>query len=112
MRTYNNNLLFSALRIETKWIYYYTIWLFALLQFEHVINYSVSKILINNFMRYKLLGKSGLKVSGLSLGTMTFGEDRGWGSSKEESRKIFDAFVNSNNQRKICKDLRTLVKFN
>ena len=44
-------------------------------------------------MRYKLLGKSGLRVSELGLGTMTFGEDWGWGASKEESRKIFDAFV-------------------
>jgi aryl-alcohol dehydrogenase-like predicted oxidoreductase len=44
-------------------------------------------------MKYKLLGKSGLKVSELSLGTMTFGEEWGWGSSKEESRKVFDAYV-------------------
>jgi aryl-alcohol dehydrogenase-like predicted oxidoreductase len=44
-------------------------------------------------MRYKLLGKSGLRVSELCLGTMTFGEDWGWGSSREESRKIFDAFL-------------------
>ena len=44
-------------------------------------------------MRYKLLGKSGLRVSELCLGTMTFGEDWGWGATKEESRKIFDAFV-------------------
>ena len=46
-------------------------------------------------MRYKLLGKSGLRVSELCLGTMTFGEDWGWGASKEESRKIFNAFVNA-----------------
>ena len=44
-------------------------------------------------MRYKLLGKSGLRVSELCLGTMTFGEDWGWGSSQEESRKIYDAFM-------------------
>lgn len=44
-------------------------------------------------MRYKLLGKSGLRVSQLCLGTMTFGEDWGWGASKDESRQIFDAFV-------------------
>ena len=43
-------------------------------------------------MRYRLLGRSGLRVSELCLGTMTFGEDWGWGSSKEESRQIFDAF--------------------
>ncbi len=44
-------------------------------------------------MRYKLLSQSGLRVSELCLGTMTFGEDWGWGSSKEESRLIFDAYV-------------------
>ncbi|MDP4163375.1 MAG: aldo/keto reductase, partial [Bacillota bacterium] len=44
-------------------------------------------------MKYKLLGKSGLRVSELALGTMTFGEDWGFGASKEESQKIFNAFV-------------------
>ena len=43
-------------------------------------------------MRYRLLGKSGLRVSQLCLGTMTFGEDWGWGSSRDESRQILDAF--------------------
>jgi aryl-alcohol dehydrogenase-like predicted oxidoreductase len=43
-------------------------------------------------MRYRLLGKSGLRVSELCLGTMTFGEDWGWGSAKDESRKVYDAF--------------------
>ncbi|MBI3732886.1 MAG: aldo/keto reductase [Chloroflexi bacterium] len=46
-------------------------------------------------MRYKLLGRSGLRVSELCLGTMTFGEDWGWGASKEESRAIFDGFANA-----------------
>lgn len=44
-------------------------------------------------MRYKLLGNSGLRVSELCLGTMTFGEDWGWGSSKELSREIFERFA-------------------
>ena len=44
-------------------------------------------------MRYKLLGKSGLRVSEICLGTMTFGEDWGWGASKDESHRIFDAFA-------------------
>ena len=44
-------------------------------------------------MRYKLFGKSGLRVSELALGTMTFGDDWGWGASKEESKKIFEAFA-------------------
>ncbi len=46
-------------------------------------------------MRYKLLGRSGLRVSELCLGTMTFGEDWGWGASKAECRKIFDAFADA-----------------
>jgi aryl-alcohol dehydrogenase-like predicted oxidoreductase len=44
-------------------------------------------------MRYTLLGRSGLRVSELALGTMTFGDAWGWGASAEESRRIFDAFV-------------------
>ena len=44
-------------------------------------------------MRYKLLGKSGLRVSELALGTMTFGTVWGWGASAEESRRIFDAYA-------------------
>src|SRR5258707_12799002 len=43
-------------------------------------------------MRYQLLGRSGLRVSEICLGTMTFGEEWGWGSSKAESRGIYDRF--------------------
>ncbi len=43
-------------------------------------------------MRYKLLGDSGLRVSEFALGTMTFGQDWGWGSSKETAAGIYDAF--------------------
>jgi len=43
-------------------------------------------------MRYKLFGNSGLRVSELCLGTMTFGEDWGWGGSVEECRKMVDVF--------------------
>jgi aryl-alcohol dehydrogenase-like predicted oxidoreductase len=43
-------------------------------------------------MRYRLLGNSGLRVSEAALGTMTFGEEWGWGSAKDESRKVYDAF--------------------
>jgi len=45
-----------------------------------------------NTMNYQLLGRSGLRVSDLCLGTMTFGEDWGWGAPKEEAKKIYDAF--------------------
>jgi aryl-alcohol dehydrogenase-like predicted oxidoreductase len=43
-------------------------------------------------MNYQLLGRSGLRVSDLCLGTMTFGDDWGWGAAKDQARKIYDAF--------------------
>jgi aryl-alcohol dehydrogenase-like predicted oxidoreductase len=43
-------------------------------------------------MKYRLLGNSGLRVSEISLGTMTFGEDWGWGTGKDEARKIYEAY--------------------
>jgi aryl-alcohol dehydrogenase-like predicted oxidoreductase len=43
-------------------------------------------------MNYQLLGRSGLRVSDLCLGAMTFGEDWGWGAAKEECRRIYDAY--------------------
>jgi aryl-alcohol dehydrogenase-like predicted oxidoreductase len=43
-------------------------------------------------MNYQLLGRSGLRVSDICLGTMTFGEEWGWGSAKDEARKIYDAY--------------------
>jgi len=46
-------------------------------------------------MRYKLFGNSGLRVTELALGTMTFGTDWGWGAPKDECRKIFDAYVSA-----------------
>lgn len=44
-------------------------------------------------MRYRLLGRSGLRVSEVALGTMTFGDAWGWGAPANESRRIFDAYV-------------------
>lgn len=44
-------------------------------------------------MRYVLFGKSGLRVSELCLGTMTFGPNWGWGAEKPECQKIFDAYA-------------------
>lgn len=44
-------------------------------------------------MRYKLLGASGLRVSELCLGTMTFGEEWGFGADTGECRKVYDMFV-------------------
>jgi aryl-alcohol dehydrogenase-like predicted oxidoreductase len=44
-------------------------------------------------MRYRLLGPSGLRVSELCLGTMTFGDDWGWGADAATSGQIFARFV-------------------
>lgn len=44
-------------------------------------------------LKYNLFGKSGLRVSELCLGALTFGEENGWGASKEESRAMFDAYA-------------------
>jgi aryl-alcohol dehydrogenase-like predicted oxidoreductase len=42
---------------------------------------------------YVTLGRSGLRVSPLCLGAMTFGEDLGWGTSVEESQQIIDRYI-------------------
>src|SRR6476620_2241757 len=44
-------------------------------------------------MKYKLLGRSGLKVSELCLGTMGFGTEGGWGADKETSFSIIEKFA-------------------
>ena len=43
---------------------------------------------------FRTLGRSGLIVSPLALGTMTFGTPR-WGSSNDVSRAVFDAYVDA-----------------
>ena len=42
---------------------------------------------------YYTLGNSGLRVSRLALGTMTFGTEWGWGTEKATARALFDAYV-------------------
>jgi aryl-alcohol dehydrogenase-like predicted oxidoreductase len=42
---------------------------------------------------YITLGRSGLRISPLSLGTMTFGEDSGWGASPETAEAILTAYL-------------------
>lgn len=42
---------------------------------------------------YRLLGRSGLRVSPLALGAATFGTDWGWGAERDEARKLFDRYV-------------------
>lgn len=47
-------------------------------------------------MKYKILGKTGMRVSEVCLGTMTFGDDwGGFGANKDESRNVFDAFLDA-----------------
>ncbi|WP_420596364.1 aldo/keto reductase [Deinococcus sp.] len=43
---------------------------------------------------YRTLGRSGLIVSPLALGTMTFG-NKGWGSADDVSEAIFNAYVDA-----------------
>jgi aryl-alcohol dehydrogenase-like predicted oxidoreductase len=40
-----------------------------------------------------LLGRSGLRVSPLALGTATFGTEWGWGTEQDDARKLFDTYV-------------------
>jgi aryl-alcohol dehydrogenase-like predicted oxidoreductase len=56
-------------------------------QFQHYHN--------QDYMRYKLLGKSGLRVSEVCLGTMTFGTEWNQGADFEESKKQFELFANA-----------------
>lgn len=42
---------------------------------------------------YRLLGRSGLRVSPLALGAATFGTDWGWGAEQDEARKLFDLYI-------------------
>jgi aryl-alcohol dehydrogenase-like predicted oxidoreductase len=43
-------------------------------------------------MKYRLLGKSGLRVSEAALGSMTFGDEWGWGSPKAEAQKVYETY--------------------
>jgi aryl-alcohol dehydrogenase-like predicted oxidoreductase len=43
-------------------------------------------------MRYSILGRSGLRVAQIALGTMTFGPGAGWSRSESEARAVFDAY--------------------
>ena len=42
---------------------------------------------------YRLLGRTGLHVSPLALGTMTFGSDWGWGAGRDDAKAVFDAYT-------------------
>lgn len=42
---------------------------------------------------YFSLGRSGVRVSPMCLGAMTFGEEWGWGSNVEDSKRILDRYI-------------------
>lgn len=42
---------------------------------------------------YITLGRSGLRVSPVSIGTMTFGKDWGWGATEEDARRMLDTYM-------------------
>ena len=44
---------------------------------------------------YYTLGRSGLRVSRLALGAMTFGSEWGWGAEKEGAKELFDHYVDA-----------------
>lgn len=46
-------------------------------------------------MRYTLLGRSGIRVSEFALGTMTFGEDWGWGAGPEASTRMLELYADA-----------------
>jgi aryl-alcohol dehydrogenase-like predicted oxidoreductase len=48
---------------------------------------------IDSLATYHALGRSGLRVSPLCLGTMTFGTEWGWGSAESTARAIFERFL-------------------
>lgn len=53
---------------------------------------SLSKT-IASLSSYHLLGRSGLRVSPLCLGTMTFGTEWGWGSEESQAQAIFRRYM-------------------
>ena len=48
-----------------------------------------------NLNDYITLGRSGLRVSPLCLGTMTFGTEWGWGAEEKTSREVFDRYIDA-----------------
>lgn len=44
---------------------------------------------------YYTLGKSGLRVSRLALGAMTFGTESGWGADQDTARQLFNTYVDA-----------------
>src|SRR4028118_1129239 len=52
----------------------------------------------SNFMSldtYYTLGRSGLRVSRLALGAMTFGTESGWGADEDTARQLFNTYIDA-----------------
>jgi len=62
---------------------------------EHMSTDSSNDERQTSLTHYTLLGRSGLRVSPLCLGTMTFGTEWGWGSDEATSRQMFDRYLDA-----------------
>lgn len=60
-----------------------------------------------NRSQYFTLGRSGLRVSRLALGAMTFGTDWGWGTDKSGARQLFNCYVEAGGNLVDTADLYT-----
>ena len=56
---------------------------------------------------YYTLGRSGLRVSRLALGTMTFGTEWGWGAEKNTAKTLFENYVDAGGNFIVTADLYT-----
>jgi aryl-alcohol dehydrogenase-like predicted oxidoreductase len=65
---------------------------------------------IMSLNEYVTLGRSGLRVSPLCLGTMTFGTEWGWGSEESAAREIFDRYLAAGGNFIDTADLYTMGK--
>jgi len=71
-----------------------------------------SKLLERQSMKYYLLGKSGLRVSELALGAMSFGTEWGWGIEINEARKMLDLYIdNAYVSTTVCDDISYTCQF-
>jgi aryl-alcohol dehydrogenase-like predicted oxidoreductase len=54
-----------------------------------------NSIIGENTTKHFLLGRSGLRVSELALGAMSFGTEWGWGTDINEARKMLDLYIDN-----------------
>ena len=52
--------------------------------------------------QYYTLGNTGLRVSRLALGTMTFGTEWGWGADRSNAAKLFNTYVDAGGNFLFC----------